>query len=109
MRPNTKQILSAVDASEDQESEVIPAAYVVQASVQIAKTGTATGDVNLMVSNDEKDPTNWSEVATVALADAGVYLIPKTDLCYKWLKVQFVADNEEDGTLTVNLNTIGLN
>ena len=64
--------------------------------------------MKLQASNDEQPdlrnagwvPTNWSDIsgATVAISGAGAFLIPKTDLCYQWVRVVYT--NSGTGTQT---------
>lgn len=97
---------SAIDASQI----VYCSAQVVTAS--LANTPSLT--VKLQASNDIPPasnmpqtfvPTNWSDVpsaVTSAITANGVVLIPKTDLCYRWLRV-VVTTTTGTGNVTVNL------
>jgi hypothetical protein len=61
--------------------------------------------------NGNPAPVNWSNIATdgtVAIAGAGIYLIPKFEVCYNYIRCQFVADNAASGTINVNVQTYGL-
>lgn len=120
MRPNTVATIVALSAAVDQAGSAIPADFVVAVSAQAVVTGTSTGNLNIQVSNDIGPPvnattglpvpTNWSTVATIgtiAIAGAGVYLIPKFDTSYKWIRASFVHTNAASGTISVNLHTFG--
>jgi hypothetical protein len=119
MRPNCAANLSAADASKDEPGLVVPAAFLLYASVQAVVTGTSTGTLNVQFSNDlspgvdsngNPAPTNWSNIATVgtvSISGAGVYSIPVFQVGYQWLRLQFVHNNGASGTISANLNTIG--
>lgn len=120
MRPGLSTNINAGDASADITGQTIDAAFVLYASAQAKVTGTSTGTLKLQFSNDPPTgllrdatgnliPVNWSDVpsATVAVAGAGLYVIPKTDICYRWIRSLFVHTNAASGTLTSNINTIG--
>lgn len=75
-------------------------------SGQFVGTGSAAGTLKLQASNDAPvingqggAPTNWADIpsATVTIAGAGVYLLPKTDICYQW--VRFAYTNTGTGTM----------
>jgi hypothetical protein len=118
MRPNCKNNLSA-SAAADAIGIVIPAQFVLYVSAQAVVTGTSTGTLNIEASNDvappvdssgNPNPTNWSIITTlgtVSIAGAGIYLIPKFDVCYQYIRAHFLAGNDAAGTISVNLNTIG--
>lgn len=107
--------LSSADASASKQSDVIDGSQLYSISIQGAVTGTAAGTLKLQYSNDFvgnpaiPQPINFSDVptATVAVAGAGVYSIPKTELCYRWLRIVYTATSGA-GTITVNSNTLGV-
>lgn len=82
-------------------------------SIQIAATGAgAAGTLQLQASNDDPKasnavPTNWSNIsgAAVTVSGAGAMLIPKTDLCYQW--VRLVYTNTGTGTISVVFKALG--
>jgi hypothetical protein len=81
--------------------------------LQVVATGTIAGAVKLQYSNDPVQspavPTNWSDIpsATVTLTGtAGVFSIPKTDLCYNWVQAVFTASGGA-GTVTATLQGVG--
>ncbi len=85
-------------------------------SAQIAATGSAAGTLKIQVSNDEKpvlandtawQPTNWSDLsgASVSVSGAGAFLIPKTDLCYQYIRAVYT--NSGTGTISVVIKALG--
>jgi hypothetical protein len=122
MRPNNQANMSALDASVNQSGLTIPADQVVAISAQAVVTGLSTGTLNIQMSNDpdsacttdstgKLQPTNWSNIATVGtvtLSGAGVFNIPKFDVCAKWLRGSYVKNNGSAGTVTVQIQTIAL-
>lgn len=120
MRPNLNTNINAGDASTDITGQTIDVAFAFYVSAQAKVTGTSTGTFKLQFSNDpvtglSRDsagnliPVNWSDIpsATVSVAGAGLYVIPKTDICYRWIRSFFTHSNAAAGTLTANVNTIG--
>ena len=100
------QVASTVTTS------AIPALNLFYCSVQIATTGSAGGTLVLQASNDDSEaanftPTNWSNIpgATVSVTGAGAFLIPKTDLCYQW--VRLIYTNTGSGTISVVFKALG--
>lgn len=121
LKDNMKQelinVFSSVDASVDHNGSAIVSSYLLFSSMQAVVTGTSTGTLKLQYSNDIVNPiipngaapSNWSDIpsATVAIAGAGVYSIPKTDLCYQFIRAVFTHTNAASGTLSANLKSIG--
>ncbi len=91
----------------------IPALNLFSCSVQASAVGAgAAGTLQLQASNDEPVgagivPSNWSNItsATVTISGAGAFLIPKTDLCYQW--VRLVYTNSGTGTISVIFKALG--
>lgn len=92
----------------------VNAANLLYVSVQLTATGSAAGNLKIQVSNDYTDdtnpnfaPTNFSDLsgATVTVSGAGVYLIPKTDLSYQYIRLVYT--NSGTGTISVMLKGIG--
>lgn len=52
-------------------------------------------------------PSNWTDIAsaTVSVSAAGVMLIPKTDICYRWVRAVVTFTS---GTGTVAVNVFGV-
>ena len=103
--------INGASAAVDQVGPVVSGGQLFAMSAQAVVTGTSTGTLNIQFSNDVVDPTNvpvptnWSNITgiTVAIAGAGVYQIPKFDVCYAWLRASFVHTNAAAGTITVTL------
>ena len=80
-------------------------------SAQITATGAAAGTLKMQASNDDfpnsTPPVNWSDVAgvSVVVSGAGAFLIPKTDICYQWIR--FVYTNTGTGTISLVLKAQG--
>lgn len=119
MRPNTNLNINAASAAVDQHGLVIPALQLIMASAQAVVTGTSTGTLNIQASNDQPSGvdanglpvvSHWSNIsgATIAIAGAGNYLIPKIDVCYAWIRADFVHANSASGTISVNVQTSGI-
>lgn len=117
MRQSLIQAMNAVDASIDENSSAISSKELLSCSLQAVVTGTSTGTLKLQFSNDIVDPinppqvpTSWSDIpsATVSVSGAGVVLIPKTDLCYEFIRVAFVHGNGAAGHITANVKTLGM-
>ena len=90
----------------------IPALNLFYMSAQIAATGSAAGTLKFQASNDvpvaaNAVPTNWSDIpsATVSVSGSGAYLIPKTDVCYEWVRLVYA--NSGAGTISVVFKAIG--
>lgn len=120
MKNSNSQNMIALSAAVDQVGITIDASQVVSASAQAVVTGTSTGTFKFQSSNDvaalcttdsngKQQPTNWSDIAsqTVAVAGAGVIVIPKFDCCYQWIRTVFVHANAAAGTISANVNTKG--
>lgn len=91
----------------------IPALNLFSCSAQVTTTGAgAAGTFIIQASNDDFTasnavPVNWSAIpsATVTVAGAGAFLIPKTDLCYQW--VRLVYTNTGSGTVSAVFKALG--
>lgn len=76
---------------------------------------SAAGTMKLQVSNDYVDnpqvvaPSNWSDVtgASVSVSGAGVYLIPKTEVCYNWARFVFTSSVAGQQTITCVADSSG--
>lgn len=94
-------------------SDAIPALNLLYCSVQAVTTGSSDGTCFLEASNDpfvtpgNTPPVNWSAIpsAAVVVSGAGAVLIPKTDLCYEWVRVVYT--NTGTGTVSVTFKAIG--
>ncbi len=84
-------------------------------SVSSVSTSTATGTLKLQFSNDYTDPTlqitapvNWIDIpsATVSVTAASTVGIPKTDICYRYIRAVFT-NSAGSGLITVNIMAQG--
>ena len=110
--------LAAIDAVvASSASPPIDANQLLYVSVQIVASGAPVGVAKLQCSNDfstdkinstQQVVTNWSDIpsATVAVSAAGVFLVPKTDLCYRWIRVVYTKTSGT-GAITANVNALG--
>lgn len=117
MRPSNELLLNAADATiASQTSGQVDASFVVQASVMvIAAGGTITGTLKVQVSNDLPNTpatvVNWVDLSgqTVSVTGAGVFLIPKFDCAYQYMRVVYTKTTSAAGALiSARLRTIGL-
>ena len=96
-------------------SAAIDARNLFYCSAQAIATGAgAAGTLKLQASDDiagadgnSGSPSNWSDIpsATVSVSAAGAFLIPKTDLCYQWVRVVYT--NSGTGTINVRFKALG--
>lgn len=88
-------------------------------SISLTGVGTSTlaGTIKMQASNDFDNsadldsfsPSNWVDVAsaTATVTAATAFIMPKTDVCYQWVRFIFTASGGT-GALTANIKTIGL-
>lgn len=116
MRQLVDQVMNALDGSIDHNSAAIQTMNIFQMSAQVVATGASTGTVKLQFSNDIVNPstppaapTHWSDIpsATVSVSAAGVFAIPKTDICYEFVRVVYTHTNGSAGTISVNIKALG--
>lgn len=110
MRPTNDTILATVSASGTTVyTSATPqdTAQILAGSVQVVSTG-AVGTAKLQASNDKKNPTNWTDIsgATVSVTGAGTFLIPKMDLCYRFIQLVYT-NSSGTGSVTANFQGIG--
>jgi hypothetical protein len=109
MKPLNEKALDAV--TDTANSTEIKSDFQVACSVQVVTTSTIAGAVKLQFSNDPQNvagyPVNWSDIAgaTVTLSgSAGVFHIPKTEICYNYMRVVFTKSGGS-GTVTANYHS----
>lgn len=87
--------------------------WIAYSAHAIAAGATITGTVKVQVSNDEilaGQPVNWVDLtsASVSVTGAGSFLIPKADVCYRWMRIVYTKTTSAVGALiSVNVNGIG--
>jgi hypothetical protein len=108
MRYLNETAIATVSGLTNPASSAVMASYLVSTSAQLVATGTIAGTLKLQGCNDAKAAANWSDIAnaTVAVSSAGVYLIPKTEICYNFIRVVFTSSGGA-GNVTVNLQALG--
>lgn len=116
MKNNAIAALRAADASANQVSLAIDVRQAVAMSAQVVMTGASTGTLNILASNDvtppvnasgQPVPANWNLITgqTLALTANASFLLPKFDISYQWIQIQYVKNNGSAGTVSVNVNT----
>ena len=109
MRQVRDVIMDAIVLTASANSAAIDTSNLLMVSIQAVVAGTAAGTLKIVASNDAS-PTNWSDIsgATVAIADTGVYFIPKTELSYRWIRLVYTRTSHTGSpTMSVNFNGIG--
>ena len=112
MKFATVYALNAADATvASQTSAAIDTSFwYTYSAFSVAVGGTITGTVKIQVSNDEViggAPVNWIDLpsATSSVTAAGNYLIGKTDIAFRWLRVVYTKASSAGGaTITVIVN-----
>lgn len=110
MRQVNENIIAVQNAA-TLTTAAIPAQNLFNCSAQLAATGSAAGTLKIQASNDNPvngaAPTNFSDIpsASIAVSGAGAFLIPKTDLCYQY--VRLVYTNTGTGTISVVFKALG--
>lgn len=84
----------------------------------VVGTGTATGSLQLQVSNDHSTGaqlfnnqtfTNWSNLGSpVSITGAGVTLVAQQDVCYKALRAVYTDSSSGAGSATITVNIFAL-
>lgn len=113
-----RKVIDAVAVTTN--SAAIDASNMWSVSLQAVATGSAAGSAKLQASNDSPigsagqnggtwAPTNWSDIsgATVALNGVTPVIIPKTDVCYQFIRVVMTISGGT-GTATANLKAISV-
>lgn len=104
-------IIIAAQAAATVTSAAVDARNLFELSAQVVTTGSGAGTLKLQASNDAPQgsvgPQNWSDVTGVSVvaAGAGAFLIPKTDICYEYIR--FVYTNTGTGTILVQFKALG--
>lgn len=118
MRPSNILALDAVAVSSTTAypSAAIECQQLLAVSAHCVSTSTATGAFKLQASNDPKTnlatnnvPTNWFDIpsATTNVTAASSTGIPKTELCYEWIRVVYT-NATNSGAVTIRLKFLGL-
>lgn len=120
MKFNRQTVIRAVSVGASINSAAIRTDQLIAVSAQGIVSGglSPVGVLKLQASNDAgtipangaaPTVTNWSDIpsATIAVGADGVFLIPKTELSYNWIRVVYTRASG-DGLISCNLMTLGL-
>lgn len=111
MRQNNYNVIG-LQAAASINSIAVSTENVLMCSVQFTGTGTVVGTMKIQASNDNvyapAVPSNWSDIpsATISVSAAGTFLIPKTELSYKYIRVVFTLSSGS-GNMSAQLQSIG--
>jgi hypothetical protein len=119
MRPDNIQFMTALDASTNKSSSVIPASFLTSGSVQASfSSNTLNGTITVQASNDPLaivnsagviTPVNWNTIGTANTITSGATVMQNIDVMhYAWIRVLWTAGSGT-GTLSVNGQFWGLN
>lgn len=95
-------------------SAAIPADQLICASAIITVAGSSpVGTLAMEASNDiiqtgTDVPTNFAQIATVAISAAGSFIIPKTELSYEYVRFVFTLTSGTATSATVRMKAISL-
>lgn len=122
MRPNNYTALNGLSAATVQNSLAIDGSQLYACSVQgiLAGGGSNVGTLKIQSSDDPPYlctvgtsgnliPTNWNDIASasVTFSGNGSMTIPKTDLCYQWIRIVYTQTSGTGvNTITANVKTI---
>lgn len=95
-------------------SSIVPTPNILTASVQMVSTNPSASG-NFVIEGSDSiagqdgtpgPPTAWDGIgSSISISGSGVYLIPKTNICYQQLRL--VYNNIGNGGLSTQLKTIG--
>jgi len=77
-------------------------------SAQIVAAGGGAGTFVIQASDDDfgtNPPVHWTTIASATVSGDGVYLIPKIDLCYQWIRLVYT--NSGAGTISAVIKALG--
>lgn len=96
MRSSNELNIDSTLVLADVNGSDVSAPQVVAASAQLVIAGSGqsapAGNFLLQFSDDPPlatAPSNWSTLATTAVSGAGVYALPKTDVCAQWIRALY--------------------
>lgn len=116
MRFLNDKVLAAANINATVASDPICASFMLQVSAISVVTGSSpVGVISIQASNDIPPngqlspftPTNWNDIATVAVNATGSFVIPKTDTCYEWIRVKYTRTSGS-GAITTIIKTNGV-
>lgn len=113
MRQSSELVFTAQDISTTSTSAAFRVNYGLSFSIQAVFSGggSPVGVLKVQLSNDSPttgNPVNWSDLAgaTVSVSADGVVHIPKTEICYQFLRFIYTTTSGT-GVCTARLNVIG--
>lgn len=118
MKYINNSILTASDAASATGSKVNMDDILYVSFQVVFGDASAAGTLKIQASNDECGsgnqpssfvPTNWSDLSGVSVTATagGVLLIPKTDVCYRWIRAVYTSTGAGSTTITVNMMALG--
>lgn len=115
MRPNNVNSIPVKTAATT-NGPAIRATNLFAGSAVAISTGTVVGVLKVQASNDSDAlldgtgaPVNWVDVANLTVnvtTGGGVFLIPKFDVCYEWIRVVYT-HTSGTGTINCYVKTLG--
>jgi len=96
-----KRLLVDGDMSGNLTSEVLALDNMMHYSVHAIWTGAPNGTLFIDISGELGEPTNWAQLATVAVAGAGQQIWMDRNAPYKWVRLRYV-NAGGTGTLTIH-------
>lgn len=104
------QIITQRAAIGSYNSDPIRTRYERAISLQAVSVGAGNlGAIKLQFSDDESNPTNWSDITgkTVSVSGAGVIAIEAFDICYEWIRAVYTdSGTSGGGTIAARAKTI---
>lgn len=99
-----------VQAAASVTTAAIDARNLFACSAQLTATGAGGGTLIIQASDDDipnGPPVNWSPIplATITVTSAGAFLIPRTELCYQYVRLVFT--NTGTGTISAVFKALG--
>lgn len=114
MRQSLTNLFTNLSTSISQFGPSIEVNQVWEASSQLSVVGTAVGNFKLQCSNDPIQagfPINWNDIpnTSIPIIGPGIYLIPKTDIIYNYIRCAYIdtSSGTATGTISARLFTHG--
>lgn len=111
-------VLNNISIGASANSAAIDASFMLNVSLIAQVTGSSpVGVLSIQGSNDIPPssqapnsgftPTNWNNFVTANVGATGTFVIPKTDTCYRWIRVRY-ARTSGSGNITAEIKTNGM-
>lgn len=92
----------AVTLDQNRDLDEVGLEHIANYSIQLVFTGTPSGSFKLQCSNDDSDPSNWTDISgssqTVSAAGSVTWNVENAG--YKWVRVVYTF-TASTGSLTV--------